>query len=113
VRAGFDRFPSGLLDGAVADLMADGTLLRHVRRMRGRYRAARDALAAALADAAGAALRVVVPAEACTSSPICRRGCRRAGARSGPWRMSRPCSCRDTQPARRRARGVDPGFLRL
>jgi GntR family transcriptional regulator/MocR family aminotransferase len=62
-RAGFDRFPSSLLDGAVADLMADGTLLRHVRRMRSRYRAARDALAAALADAAGAALQVAVPAQ--------------------------------------------------
>jgi GntR family transcriptional regulator / MocR family aminotransferase len=62
-RAAFDRFPSSMLDGAVAELMADGTLLRHVRRMRSRYRAARDALAAALADAAGNALQIAVPAQ--------------------------------------------------
>jgi GntR family transcriptional regulator/MocR family aminotransferase len=62
-RAGFDRFPPSLLDGAVAELMADGTLLAHIRRMRSRYRAARDALAATLAETAGDALQIAVPAQ--------------------------------------------------
>jgi len=62
-RAGFDRFPPGLLDGAVGDLMAEGVLLNHVRRMRSRYRAARDALVATLAQAAGDALQITVPSQ--------------------------------------------------
>ena len=49
------------MQDAVADLMADGTLAAHTRRMRLRYREARDATEAALRDAAGDALRVVVP----------------------------------------------------
>ncbi|RVU12493.1 PLP-dependent aminotransferase family protein, partial [Methylobacterium oryzihabitans] len=61
VRATHDRFPPGLTDAAVADLMADGTLAAHTRRMRRRYRAARDRLAAALDTAAGGRLRLVVP----------------------------------------------------
>ncbi|MEH3143960.1 MAG: PLP-dependent aminotransferase family protein [Methylobacterium frigidaeris] len=60
-RATHDRFPPSLMDAAVADLMADGTLAAHTRRMRRRYRAARDHLAAALAEAAGGRLRIVVP----------------------------------------------------
>ena len=62
-RAGFDRFPPSLLDGAVADLMAEGVLLNHVRRMRSRYRAARDALASTLKQAAGDALEIAVPSQ--------------------------------------------------
>jgi GntR family transcriptional regulator / MocR family aminotransferase len=62
-RAGFDRFPPSLMDGAVADLMADGALTTHVRRMRSRYRVARDALASTLARAAGEALRIAVPSQ--------------------------------------------------
>jgi GntR family transcriptional regulator/MocR family aminotransferase len=62
-RAGFDRFPSSLLDGAVTDLMAEGVLLSHVRRMRSRYRAARDALASMLERAAGGALEITVPSQ--------------------------------------------------
>ncbi len=60
-REAYDRFPPSLNEAAIADLMADGTLARHTRRMRARYRAARDALAAALAQAAGGLLRVEVP----------------------------------------------------
>lgn len=58
-RATFDRFPPRLMEGAVADLMADGRLAAHIRRMRARYRGARDALADALERAAGGALRIV------------------------------------------------------
>ncbi|MFC3126888.1 PLP-dependent aminotransferase family protein [Pseudoroseomonas globiformis] len=60
-RAVSDRFPPSLLDGAVAELMAGGGFARHVRRMRGRYRAARDLVAAVLLEASGGLLRVVVP----------------------------------------------------
>ncbi len=53
--------PARLLEGALADLLASGDVSAHVRRMRGRYRAARDALADALAAHAGGALRVMAP----------------------------------------------------
>jgi GntR family transcriptional regulator / MocR family aminotransferase len=60
-RAAHDRFPPGIMGDAVADLMATGALATHVRRMRKRYRLARDAVAHALQRAAGGSLRVVVP----------------------------------------------------
>lgn len=60
-RAAADRFPPSLLEGAIADLMASGALAAHVRRMRGRYRAARDLLAATLMAESRGALRVSVP----------------------------------------------------
>jgi len=61
MRAVHDRFPPSLAERAVADLMADGTLAAHTRRMRKRYRAGRDALAGALAQEAVGLLRIVVP----------------------------------------------------
>jgi GntR family transcriptional regulator/MocR family aminotransferase len=61
VREGHDRFPPGVMAGAVADLMADGFLADHIRRMRRRYRAGRDATVAALDLAAGGALKIVSP----------------------------------------------------
>jgi GntR family transcriptional regulator/MocR family aminotransferase len=48
---------------AVGDLMAEGMLTAHLRRMRQRYREARDVLATALATSAGDALDVVVPTQ--------------------------------------------------
>lgn len=51
------------MEGAVADLMADGILAAHVRRMRTRYRIARDAIASTLERAAGGTLRLVVPTQ--------------------------------------------------
>ena len=60
-RAASDRFPPSLLEGALADLMADGEFSAHIRRMRGRYRVARDAVAEALAAHSGGALQVAVP----------------------------------------------------
>jgi GntR family transcriptional regulator / MocR family aminotransferase len=62
-RAAHDRFPPSIMGDAVADLMASGTLAAHVRRMRTRYRLARDAVAHALQRAAGGSLRVVVPGQ--------------------------------------------------
>ena len=60
-REGHDRFPPSFLAGAVADLMADGFLAAHTRRMRRRYRTARDAVVSALEGAADKALDVVSP----------------------------------------------------
>jgi GntR family transcriptional regulator/MocR family aminotransferase len=62
-RAAHDRFPPSILGDAVADLMASGALATHIRRMRARYRLARDAVAEALQRAAGESLRVVVPGQ--------------------------------------------------
>ena len=62
-RAAHDRFPPSLLEGAVADLMAEGILAAHVRRMRTRYRIARDAIASTLERAARGTLRLVVPTQ--------------------------------------------------
>jgi GntR family transcriptional regulator/MocR family aminotransferase len=61
VREGHDRFPPSFAASAVADLMADGFLADHTRRMRRRYRAGRDAVAAALRSAANGALDIVSP----------------------------------------------------
>ncbi len=58
-----DRFPPCVMGEAIADLMASGALAAHVRRMRARYRLARDAVAGALADSAGDALQMVVPSQ--------------------------------------------------
>jgi GntR family transcriptional regulator / MocR family aminotransferase len=56
-----DRFPPGILGDALAELMATGAFAAHVRRMRGRYRAARDLVATTLERASGGLLRVAVP----------------------------------------------------
>ena len=60
-RAAHDRFPARFMQDAVADLMAGGTLAAHTRRMRRRYREARDVVATTLQKAAGGALRIAVP----------------------------------------------------
>lgn len=60
-RAASDRFPPSLLEGPIADLMAGGDLSAHVRRMRQRYRSARDTVAETLVAHARGALRVAVP----------------------------------------------------
>lgn len=60
-RAVADRFPPGLLGEAVAELLSGGGFAAHIRRMRSRYRAARDLVAATLAQASGGWLRVAVP----------------------------------------------------
>ena len=60
-RAAIDRFPPGFMQDAVADLMANGELAAHMRRMRSRYREARDVVAAVLEKTAQGALRVTAP----------------------------------------------------
>jgi GntR family transcriptional regulator/MocR family aminotransferase len=62
-RGAQDRMPQLFTADAVADLMVDGTIAAHTRRMRRRYRIGRDALVAALEAAGGATLRVIVPTQ--------------------------------------------------
>lgn len=62
-RAAQDRMPQLFTAGAVADLMIDGTIAAHTRRMRRRYQIGRDTLVAAIEAAAGAALRIIVPTQ--------------------------------------------------
>ena len=56
-----DRFPPTLLGSAVAELMTGGGFAAHIRRMRSRYRAARDLVAETIERASGGLLRVDVP----------------------------------------------------
>jgi len=49
-----DWHPAALAEGVVTDFLAEGHFAQHLRRMRLRYRAARDALVAALAEHAPA-----------------------------------------------------------
>ncbi len=60
-RAVSDRFPSPLVGGALAEIMESGEFAAHLRRMRTRYRAARDMVAEVLDRAAGGRLRLGVP----------------------------------------------------
>jgi GntR family transcriptional regulator/MocR family aminotransferase len=62
-RAAQDRVPQLFAADAVADLMVDGTIAAHTRRMRRRYQTGRDALVAALEAAGGATLRIIVPTQ--------------------------------------------------
>ena len=60
-RLAYDRFPPSFIETAVADLMSDGFLSAHARRMRARYRAARDVVTQTIADASLGILRVEPP----------------------------------------------------
>lgn len=60
-RAAFDRFPPAFMQDALADLMADGTVAKHLRRVRRRYRDARDLVAGILEADSGGVLRPTVP----------------------------------------------------
>ena len=60
-RATADRFPPSVLEDPLAQLISDGDFAEHVRKMRKRYRAARDLLAESLVQASGGILRVRVP----------------------------------------------------
>lgn len=61
-RAMLDRFPPTFTQDAVADLMADGTIVAHIRRVRVRYREARDVVIETLSSAAGDVLQLAGPA---------------------------------------------------
>ncbi len=56
-----DRFPPSLPGEALAALILEGGFAAHVRRMRSRYRLARDLVAAVVVQASGGILRVAVP----------------------------------------------------
>ncbi len=56
-----DRQGDSVLEVAIAELMADGELRQHVRRMRGVYRKRRDALAGSLEKRLGSVLELDVP----------------------------------------------------
>lgn len=60
-RSTFDRFVSPMLELAMADLMADGSLARHLRRARGHFKRARDLLVQVLVDASHGLLTVAAP----------------------------------------------------
>ncbi|WP_316233605.1 PLP-dependent aminotransferase family protein [Bradyrhizobium sp. SZCCHNPS2010] len=62
-RASHDRFPPRFMQDALADLMADGEIAAHMRRMRLRYRQARDAVAEALERSAKGCLHLSAPAQ--------------------------------------------------
>jgi GntR family transcriptional regulator/MocR family aminotransferase len=62
-RASHDRFPPRFMQDALADLMADGVIAAHMRRMRPRYRQARDAVVEALAQSAKGVLQLSAPAQ--------------------------------------------------
>ncbi|MGZ3447471.1 MAG: aminotransferase class I/II-fold pyridoxal phosphate-dependent enzyme, partial [Myxococcaceae bacterium] len=61
LRATYDRHGDPVLERAMAELMEDGELQRHLNRMDRVYRTRRDALCTGLKDALGEALRVVPP----------------------------------------------------
>ncbi len=61
VRAAFDRQGDLVLERAMAELMEDGEIQRHVRRMREAYRRRRDALVRALRRELGDAVAVEPP----------------------------------------------------
>ncbi|MEZ4400647.1 MAG: PLP-dependent aminotransferase family protein [Kofleriaceae bacterium] len=60
-RSAMDRQGDQAMEAAVAELIADGELERHMRRMRVAYQARRDALVAALARRLPAEVTVAVP----------------------------------------------------
>jgi GntR family transcriptional regulator/MocR family aminotransferase len=62
-RASHDRFPPRFMQDALADLMAEGVISAHMRRMRPRYRQARDAVAETLEKHAKACLHIAAPAQ--------------------------------------------------
>jgi GntR family transcriptional regulator/MocR family aminotransferase len=60
-RAAIDRFPPAPMAAALAELMGNGSFAAHVRRMRSRYRMARDLVADSLRRASGGLLQITVP----------------------------------------------------
>ncbi|CUX51947.1 GntR family transcriptional regulator/MocR family aminotransferase [Agrobacterium tumefaciens] len=60
-RAAIDRFPPAFMQDAIADLMADGTVSAHLRRMRKLYREARNLLASTINEESGGVLTAILP----------------------------------------------------
>lgn len=62
-RAAMDRYPATVMEGAIADMLDSGAFAANLRKMRTRYRDARDALAQALIQASEGRLTVPVPSQ--------------------------------------------------
>lgn len=62
-RAALDRYPGSLLEGAVADMLNSGAFAANLRKVRGRYREARDVLAHTLTTVSEGRLSVPVPSQ--------------------------------------------------
>ncbi len=84
-RAAIDRFPSTLMEGAIADMLNSGAFSANVRKVRGIYREARDVLARTLSEASEGQLHVPVPSQGLHL--VARFGaavrCRSRGTRQG------------------------------
>jgi GntR family transcriptional regulator/MocR family aminotransferase len=73
-RAAIDRFPPAFMQDALADLMANGAVARHLRRARRRYRDARDLVAGILRAESGGVLQPTVPEQGLHMIVRLRRG---------------------------------------
>ncbi|WP_375756091.1 PLP-dependent aminotransferase family protein [Corallococcus exercitus] len=74
VRAAVDRQGDGVTEAAVAELLEEGEVQRHVRKMRSVYRSRRDALVEALRASLGTVLDFTVPAGGMTLWARCAPG---------------------------------------
>ena len=112
-RAALDRFPGTLLEGAVADMLNSGAFAANLRKVRGLYREARDALASTLSTASNGesigAGAIAGPA----SGRTVRSGDRSARCREGKDRgRCRGLAAGGNLPSRAAAAGVRAGICR-
>ena len=94
-RAALDRFPGTLLEGAVADMLNSGAFAANLRRVRGLYREARDALARDAVNGIG--------------RPSHRAGAVAGSASGGAVRSVDRSACGITGQGRCRRRGLAAG----
>ena len=90
LRAAFDRHGDVVLERAMAELMEDGELQRHLNRMDKVYRSRRDALCAGLAEAFPGSSGSFRRRAGSPSGPEVESGNRRrclGGARARAWRV--------------------------
>nr|WP_041756217.1 PLP-dependent aminotransferase family protein [Bradyrhizobium sp. ORS 278] len=107
-RAAQDRFPPAFMQDALADLMTDGVIAAHMRRMRPRYRQARDVLTEALARHAKGSLLLSAPAQGLHLLATLPPGTAKGAARLIRERAG--VECRLLSDARIVQRGLD-GFI--
>jgi GntR family transcriptional regulator/MocR family aminotransferase len=100
-RAALDRYPGTLLEGAVADMLNSGAFAANLRRVRGLYREARDALASTLTAASDGKLSVPVPSQGLhlvarfdpSTDPLAASRAKAAAGIEG-WRWRKPMYAR-------------------
>ncbi|MGJ4928987.1 PLP-dependent aminotransferase family protein [Bradyrhizobium sp. HKCCYLS2038] len=107
-RAAQDRFPPAFMQDALADLMADGVVAAHMRRMRPRYRQARDVVAEALAKHGKGSLHLDAPSQGLHLLATLPSGAPKGAARLIRERAG--IECRLLSDARIVQRGPD-GFI--